>query len=382
VKPRASERRTALIHSDAYTRFDYGPEHPLRMERLGLTWRLMQAYGLTSLPGATVHAPPPADEAEIAAYHTQDYIDVLKASDGGDTPPGAEMYGLGRGDNPVFPGLWRVAQLVAGGSLLAADLVGRGDVQRAFHFAGGLHHAHADRASGFCYVNDPVLAILRLKRHGLRVAYVDIDAHHGDGVQEAFYADPDVLTISTHERGDRLFPGTGFVEEVGEAGAVGYSVNLPLEAFTDSEIFLEAFEAVVPPLLGSFRPDVIVAQLGIDAHRTDPLTHLALDIQGFARAVQRIADLSPRLVALGGGGYDLRNVARGWTLAWAIVNGLELPTELPATFREDLERYGFETPYLLDEPLRLREETRARVHEYVTRQVAAVRRVIFPLHGL
>jgi acetoin utilization protein AcuC len=382
VKAGASERRTALIHSDAYAEFDYGPEHPLRMERLGLTWRLMQAYGLTSLPGATVHAPRPADEAEIAEYHTQDYIDVLKAADSGRTPQGAAVYGLGRGDNPVFPGVWRVAQLVAGGSLLAADLVGRGEVERAFHFAGGLHHAHADRASGFCYVNDPVLAILRLKRHGLRVAYVDIDAHHGDGVQEAFYADPEVLTISTHERGDRLFPGTGFVEEVGEAGAVGYSVNLPLEAFTDSEVFLAAFEAVVPPLLAAFRPDVIVAQLGIDAHRTDPLTHLALDIQGFARAVQRIADLSPRLVALGGGGYDLRNVARGWTLAWAIVNGLELPTEMPATFREDLERYEFETPYLLDEPLRLHEDTRKRVNEYVNRQVAAVRRVIFPLHGL
>ena len=378
----ASQRRTALLHSEAYAEFDYGSEHPLRMERLGLTWRLMQAYGLTALPNAIVRAPAPASESEIAEFHTQDYIDVLKAADGGREPREAALYGLGRGDNPVFPGLWRVAQLVAGGSLLAADLVGRGEVERAFHFAGGLHHAHAGRASGFCYVNDPVLAILRLRRHGLRVAYVDIDAHHGDGVQEAFYGDPDVLTISTHERGDRLFPGTGFVEEVGEGDGVGYSVNLPLEAFTDSEIFLAAFESVVPPLLASFRPDVIVAQLGIDAHRTDPLTHLALDIQGFARAVQRIAELAPRLVALGGGGYDLRNVARGWTLSWAILNDLELPAEMPATFGADLERYEFETAHLLDEPLRLNEQTRQRVNEYVTRQVAAVKRVIFPLHGL
>ena len=381
-KSGSSERRTALVHSEAYAEFDYGPEHPLRMERLGLTWRLMQAYGLTSLPNAIVRSPEPAQESEIAEFHTQDYIDVLKAADTGREPRAAALYGLGRGDNPVFPGVWRVAQLVAGGSLLAADLVGRGEVERAFHFAGGLHHAHAARASGFCYVNDPVLAILRLRRYGMRVAYVDIDAHHGDGVQEAFYADPDVLTISTHERGDRLFPGTGFVEEVGEGDAVGYAVNLPLEAFTDSEIFLPAFEAVVPPLLAVFRPDVIVAQLGVDAHRTDPLTHLALDIQGFARAVQRIAELAPRLVALGGGGYDLRNVARGWTLSWAILNDLELPAEMPATFGADLERYEFETAHLLDEPLRLNEQTRQRVNEYVTRQVAAVKRVIFPLHGL
>ena len=374
--------KTALVHSDAYTEFDYGPEHPLRMERLGLTWRLMQAYGLTSLPGTTVVTPGPAEESEIAEFHTQDYIDVLKAADSGQIPRNADVYGLGYGDNPVFPGLWRVARLIAGGSLLAADLIARGDVQRAFHFAGGLHHAHAARASGFCYVNDPVLAILRLRRHGLRVAYIDIDAHHGDGVQEAFYADPDVMTISTHERGDRLFPGTGFVEEVGEAGGVGYSVNLPLEAFTDSDIFLAAFEDVVPPLMRSFRPDAVVAQLGIDAHRTDPLTHLALDVQGFARAVQRIADMSPRLVALGGGGYDLRNVARGWTLAWAVLNDHELPAELPDSFRADIERYEFEAPFLLDAPVALHDETRRRVNEYVTRQVAAVRRLIFPLHGM
>ncbi len=374
--------KTALVHSNAYGEFDYGPEHPLRMERLALTWRLMEAYGLTSLPDTVLRAPEPADEAAIAEFHTQDYIDVLKAADAGREPPHAADYGLGFGDNPVFPGIWRVARLIAGGSLLAAEMVARGEVVRAFHFAGGLHHAHAARASGFCYVNDPVLAILRLRRHGLRVAYVDIDAHHGDGVQEAFYADPDVLTISTHERGDRLFPGTGFVDEAGALNAVGYSVNLPLEAFTDSEIYLAAFEAIVPPLLKSFRPDVVVAQLGIDAHRTDPLTHLALDIQGFARAVQRITELAPRLVALGGGGYDLRNVARGWALAWAILNDTELPAELPAAFAPDLERYEFDSPFLLDEPVRLHEDTRRRVAEYVNRQVAAIRRLIFPLHGL
>ena len=197
-----------------------------------------------------------------------------------------------------------------------------------------------DRASGFCIYNDPAIVCAQLADRGMRVAYVDIDAHHGDGVQAAFYRDPNVLTISTHERGERLFPGTGFVNETGEGAGVGYSVNLPLEAYTDSAVYLPAFEEVVPPLLDAFKPDVVVAQLGIDAHRTDPLTHLQLDIQGFVRAVRRITELSPQLLALGGGGYDLQNVARGWTAAWAAINDRELPNELPASYAETARSAG------------------------------------------
>jgi acetoin utilization protein AcuC len=375
--------KTALVHSEAWAQFDYGPQHPLRMERLGLTWRLMQAYGLTRLPHAAVHTPVPAAERDIGVFHAPEYLAALKAANAGAQPPGGGVFGLGPGDNPVFRGLWEAARLVAAGSLLAADLVAGGKVDRAFHFAGGLHHAMPDRASGFCYVNDAVLAILRLREHGLRVAYVDIDAHHGDGVQAAFYADPHVLTISTHERGERLFPGTGFVHELGEGDAAGFSVNLPLEAYTDAEVYLPAFEAVVPPLLARFRPDVIVAQLGIDAHRTDPLTHLALDVQGFARAFARLLPLAPRLVALGGGGYDVRNVARGWTAAWAILNDVELADELPAAFDEDIRRFGFTSRRLWDEPApALPPEIGRAVRDYVDRQVDAVQRTVFPYHQL
>src|SRR5467141_1994564 len=374
--------KTALVHSDAWTRFDYGPTHPLRMERLGLTWRLMEAYGLTKLPNATVRAPGPASESAIRLWHTQEYLEVLTAANGGFAPQRAERYGLGAGDNPVFPGLWDAARLCAGGSLLAAELVASEKVTRAFHFAGGLHHALPGRASGFCYVNDAVLAILHLRSRGLRVAYVDIDAHHGDGVQYAFYDDPTVLTISTHERGDYLFPGTGFVEEAGKGAGLGYSVNLPLEPFTDSSVYLPAFEQIVPPLLRAFRPDVVVAQLGIDSHRTDPLTHLALDVQGFARAVSRIAELSPKLVCLGGGGYDLQNVARAWTAAWAVLNGVELPAALPASFAADVRRYHFPTDSMWDPPDPLPEHRHVRAQEYAERQVDAIRRTIFPLHKL
>ena len=373
---------TALVHSHEWARFDYGSEHPLRMERLALTWRLMEAYGLTRLPDARLAVPDLAGEDAIARYHTQEYLDVLKASDSGQAPAIACRYGLGPGDNPVFPGIWEAARLSAGGSLLGARLIADGQVTHAFHFAGGLHHAMRDRASGFCYVNDAVLAILFLRSRGLRVAYVDIDAHHGDGVQHAFYDDPNVLTISTHERGDRLFPGTGFVEETGEGEGVGYSVNLPLDVLTTSGIYLPAFEAVVPPLVTKFRPDVVVAQLGIDSHRTDPLTHLALDVQGFGRAFARILTLAPRVLALGGGGYDLENVARAWTLAWALINDVELSAELPPIFLDQASWFRFRSLSLWDPPAPPDKERCLHAREYVERQVDAIRRLIFPIHDL
>ena len=374
--------KTALVYSEEWRRFDYGPEHPLRMERLGLTWGLMEAYGLTTLPRAKVLAPDPADVEEVARFHAPEYIDILRAVSAGDWVPHASRYGLGAGDNPIFPGLWESAQLAAGGSLLAAALVADGEADRAFHFAGGLHHAMPDRASGFCYVNDAVLAILALRRRGLRVAYVDIDAHHGDGVQFAFYGDPNVLTISTHERGDRLFPGTGFVDEMGQAEGLGFAVNLPLQPYTDDGVYTPAFDAVVPPLLRAFEPDVLVLQLGIDSHRTDPLTHLALTVQGFDGAVRRLLGWAPRVVALGGGGYDLPNVARAWTAAWAAMNGIALDAALPAAAHAEMRRFGLSTLSLWDPPAELPADTRSWAEEYAMRQVRSIRERIFPLHRL
>jgi acetoin utilization protein AcuC len=374
--------RTAIVHSDDWRRFDYGPEHPLRMERLGLTWRLMDAYGLTALPQAKVVAPDVAPVEAVTRFHTREYVDILRAVSAGDWVPHAARYGLGPGDNPIFPGLWEAAQLAAGGSIRAAQLVAEGEVDRAFHFAGGLHHAMPDRASGFCYVNDAVLAIMTLRRRGLRVAYVDIDAHHGDGVQFAFYDDPDVLTISTHERGDRLFPGTGFVDEIGQGPGVGYSVNLPLQPFTDDSVYEPAFEAVVPPLLRAFAPDALVLQLGIDSHRTDPLTHLALTVQGFLRALRRLLEFAPRVVALGGGGYDLANVARAWTGAWAVLNDMTLAEALPTALHRDLRALGLEKPTLSDPPAAVEPETLRWAQEYAARQVESLREQVFPIHGL
>ncbi len=374
--------KTALVHSEEWRRFDYGPEHPLRMERLALTWRLMEAYGLTSGPKLKVLTPEPASIEAVTRFHSREYIEILRAVSAGDWVPHAARYGLGAGDNPIFPGLWEAAALAAGGSLRASQLVLDHEVTRAFHFAGGLHHAMRELASGFCYVNDAVLAIMELRRRDWKVAYVDIDAHHGDGVQFAFYTDPRVLTISSHERGDRLFPGTGFVEEMGEGAGLGYSVNLPLQPYTDDAVYEPAFEAVVPPLLRAFEPDVVVLQLGIDSHRTDPLTHLAWTVQGFTKIVTRLLELSPRVVALGGGGYDLPNVARAWTAAWAAMNGVELPAEIPRACHKDLAAHGLKSMRLWDPPLELPADTRQWAEDYAMRQIKAIREHIFPLHGL
>jgi acetoin utilization protein AcuC len=373
--------KTALVHSEAYQRFDYGPTHPLRMERLGLTHALMEAYGLTTLPGTRVVAPVPASESAVRGFHTAEYVEVLRAASAGQEIPLPARRGLGPGDNPIWPGLYEASVLACGGSILAAELVASGEVTRAFAFAGGLHHAMPDRASGFCYLNDVVLAIQALHARGLRVCYVDIDAHHGDGVQAAFYRSADVLTISTHERGERLFPGTGFVDEIGEGPGRGYAVNLPLEAYTGDQVYLEAFDAVVPPLVRAFGPDVVVAQLGIDSHLTDPLTHLALSVDGFAVAVERIVGLAPRLVALGGGGYDLANVARAWTWAWALMNEVTLPGTLPADFVAAAARHLQGRTTLGDALPPMPPDVVRRAREYAGRQVAELERRVFPILG-
>ena len=215
-----------------------------------------------------------------------------------------------------------------------------GEGEMAFNIAGGLHHAMRSRASGFCYVNDPVIVILKLINRGKRVAYIDIDAHHGDGVQKAFYQTDQVLTISLHESGYSLFPGSGFEYEIGEGEGEGYSVNLPFLPYTDDEVYLWAFEEIVPPLIRAFQPDVVVTQLGVDTFYNDPLTNLHLSIFGFEKVVRRIKDLAQRWVALGGGGYDVSNVARAWTLAWAVMNGIELSEELPGSYLEKAAGVG------------------------------------------
>ncbi len=340
--------KAAFVHAEDVARFSYGASHPLKPIRLKLTFELVKACGLL-LPGdPRLVVPEPATREDLLAFHTPDYVAMLEASNSGAEPAGAAAYGLGYGDNPVFPGMFDWSLLVAGSSLRAADLVEGGEASIAFNMSGGLHHAMAGRASGFCYVNDPVLAIMLLVSRGRRVAYIDIDAHHGDGVQAAFYHTDRVLTISLHETGETLFPGTGFAGETGAGAGKGYSVNVPLLAGSGDEEFVRAFTGTVPREIERFRPDVVVSQLGVDTFRGDPLAHLEVTTKGFSAMVEMIKGLCPKWLALGGGGYDVANVARAWTLAWAIMNDVEAPQDIPSSFLKQFPAAGFRDNKLRD----------------------------------
>ena len=334
--------KSAFIYTDAYLDYDYGPTHPLRIIRLKLTYDLIIAYGLLDLPSVQFIPTVKAEEKDSATFHSEEYLNILKQGNDGILLGDASLYGLGPGDNPIFPGLYDWSLLVTGATLQAVDFVAAGKGEIAFNIAGGLHHAMRSRASGFCYINDPVIGIMRLLSQGKRVVYIDIDAHHGDGVQKAFYETNQVLTISLHESGHTLFPGTGFEYEIGEGEGEGYSVNLPFPPYTGDEVYLWAFEEVVPELVHTFQPDVVVTQLGVDTFYDDPLTSIHLSILGYEKVLKKIKDLAPRWVALGGGGYNISNVARAWTLAWAIMNGIELKDQLPESFLREAEKMGVE----------------------------------------
>ncbi len=373
--------KTAFFYSDQLVQFDYGPDHPLKVFRLKLARDLIDSVGLLTAGLTTTVEPEAADEEDLLLFHDIDYIGMLKAVNSGITMPGAEYFGLGPGDNPVFRGVFDWSRLVAGASLQAAAMIDSGEADIAFNIAGGLHHARASRASGFCYVNDPVIAILSLLRRGRRVAYIDIDAHHADGVQDAFYSTDKVLTISIHETGETLFPGTGFEGETGEGEGRGYSLNIPLPPFSDDELFLHAFSSVVPDAIEKFRPDVIVSQLGVDSFRSDPLTHLNYTTNGFCTAVREIRAMSKKWVALGGGGYDAANVARAWTLAWAVMNDADIADEVPPDFLLSRMDGGFFPVKMRDEPFRLNGPDKERMREDVDRVITHTREKTLPLIG-
>jgi len=332
----------AFLYTDAYLDYDYGPTHPLRIIRLKLTYGLIKSYGLLDLPSVQFIPTIKAEEKDLAAFHSEEYLNILKQANEGYPMEDAYFYGLGPGDNPIFPGLFNLSLLLTGATLQAVDFVADGKGEIAFNIAGGLHHAMRARASGFCYINDPVIGIMRLLNRGKRVAYIDIDAHHGDGVQKAFYETNQVLTISLHESGHTLFPGTGFEYEIGEGEGEGYSVNLPFPPHTEDEVYVWVFDEVVPELVHAFKPDVVVTQLGVDTFYDDPLTNLHLSIFGFERILKKIKNLAPRWIALGGGGYNISNVARAWTLAWAVMNGIELNEKLPESFLKEAVEFGIE----------------------------------------
>ncbi len=369
--------RAAYVYSDALSTHVLRSDHPMRPVRLARTAALLRAYGAFDGSHGKLVEPRPATREELVSFHTATYVEAVELLSAGKSTDGARFGFSSLGDNPIYEGMYEAALLSTGASVQAAELVADGTVAAAFSPAGGLHHAMAGSASGFCIFNDPVVAINVLRKRGLRVAYVDIDVHHGDGVQAAFYGDADVLTISTHESGRWLFPGTGHVRETGEGAGAGYAVNLPLFPYTDDDVFLEAFDAVVPPLVKAFAPDVLATQLGVDTHVSDPLAHLGLTTNGYVAAIERFAALGYPWLAFGGGGYDLDVVARCWTLAYGVMRGQAWPDELPEGAAEFLT-----SPALREAPAAVDEAVQARARRFTQDQVDELRRSLFPLHGI
>ena len=372
--------RAAFIYDDVLSRHELRSDHPMRPVRLRYTYELLQEYSAFDHPNAVLHDPRMATDQELLWLHTTEYVTAVKAlgSDATDNIDAARFGFSTQGDNPVYPNMFEAAALSTGASLVAAEMVSNKTVDAAFNISGGLHHAGANQASGFCVFNDPALAVHYFLSQGHRVAYVDIDAHHGDGVQEAFYNDERVLTISIHESGQWLFPGTGSVTEMGEGSGRGFSVNLPLYPYTIDDDYVDAFAQVVPPLVAAFAPDILVTQLGIDSYHNDPLTHLQVTTEGYIETVRQLAGLGLPWLALGGGGYDLSAVARAWTLVYGVMLGTEWPDQLPIAFSKEHRVARLRDQLSPEVPSEIRIDAR----RYMEDVVGAIRQQIFPLHGL
>ena len=390
---------TCTLHvawDEQLTEYDFGPGHPLAPVRVELTMELARALGVLTAAQVSVAAPSPATDAELELVHNADYIAVVRRAGGPAGPdPSVLRFGLGTQDDPVFPGMHEASALVAGATLAAARAMWSGSAQHAANIAGGLHHAMAGHASGFCVYNDPAIAIAWLLKQGAeRIGYVDIDVHHGDGVQAAFYNDPRVLTISLHEHPAYLFPGTGRPSESGGPDAEGSAVNVALPPGTRDAGWLRAFHAVVPPLLRSFQPQLLVSQHGCDTHWLDPLANLQLtiDAQRAAHAaIHRLAHeiTDGRWLLTGGGGYELVQVVpRTWThlLAEAAGEPIDPAAQTPGAWREYVERRtGREAPEQMTEgspaeyvPF----ESGFDPGDPVDQAILATQRAIFPSHGM
>ena len=332
-----------LVFGPRSTDYDFGPGHPLTPRRFGPGIDLLRSVGAE--PGL---APDPAPDAELRWCHSAEYIEVVRRFSA--DPFGPTEAGIGMSDNPPFADMHEASAAVAGGSIRAMEAILRGDVEHAFHPGGGLHHAMRDRAWGFCIYNDPALAIARARADGLRVLYIDLDVHHGDGVQALFWGDRGVQTFSIHESGRYLFPGTGDADEVGDGTAAGTVINVPLPPYTGEDAWYPIVESYLPVLAAAFGPDLIVSQHGADSHAWDPLAHLNVTTTAQGKAARLVDAVAHRFaggrwLATGGGGYDAyRVVPRTWALTWLAGAHRDAPSRIAEAWRErwadEAARYG------------------------------------------
>lgn len=385
---------TLVVWDDVFTAYDFGPTHPLRPLRLELTMALAGQLGVLDRAGVTVRAPHEAGDDLLEMVHDPLYIASVRRAPDDVVGRLSQRWGLGPGDNPIFPRMHEASALVTGASVDAARAVWAGSAEHAVNLSGGLHHAMRDRASGFCIYDDPAVAIAWLLQAGAtKIAYVDVDVHHGDGVEAAFWDDPRVLTVSMHESGRTLFPGTGWPGDVGGAAAAGSNVNVALPTGTGDAEWLRAFDAVVPPVLRAFGPQVLVTQHGCDTHALDPLAHLLMSVDGQRMAYAALHALAHELcggkwVVLGGGGYEpVQVVPRAWTHLLAEVTGAAVDGQTPDDWRDlASERGGEFAPTAMSDgktPAFLPwEGGSGDPADPVDRAVAETRANVFPLLGL
>jgi acetoin utilization protein AcuC len=381
-----------VVWEPAMTAYDFG-DHPLDPVRCELTIALAGDLGVLNRENVQVVSAEPAERRTLRLVHEEAYLHAVQVAPG---DPFFRGWGLNTSDNPIFEGMHEAASLISGMSVRAAEAVWNGEALHAVNVAGGLHHAMPNHASGFCVYNDPAIAIARLLELGAeRVAYVDIDVHHGDGVQAVFWDDPRVLTVSLHESPISLFPGTGFSTETGGAGAEGMAVNVPLPAGTGDAGWLRAFHAVVPSVVRAFRPQILVSQCGCDSHFRDPLANLALSVEGQRAAqlaMRRLAHelCDGRWVVFGGGGYGLVDVVpRTWSHLLATATGSPLQTTYatPNSWRElaASRRPAARVPTVMGDGAAATYQPWEPGNERtdpVDRSIMATRRAVFPLHGL
>ena len=372
-----------LIYHPAYSTYDLGADHPFSPLRVSMVVDLLGELGH---PLDFVR-PEAATLRDVLTVHGETYVRAVAALARGEGEEDPAIFGLGTPDNPLFPGMHEAASLICGGTLEAVRIATEGPPAKALHLGGGLHHARPSMASGFCIYNDLAIAIRQALDRGLRVAYLDLDVHHGDGVQDIFYDTDRVLTISLHESGQYLFPGTGSLHEMGSGPGRGRAVNLPLEPFTEDESYLECFDAVVPEALAWFRPDLLLVQAGADAHFQDPLADLMLTTRGYEKLFRRVMALSDsfaggRLAVTLGGGYSLSATPRVWTVLSLVLLGLEIPSALHEAWRQRWERrIGAPVPAELPDaspafpPIPRREEIARHNRHTASRVLEAARRL-------
>ncbi|GAB3849044.1 acetoin utilization protein AcuC [Nesterenkonia populi] len=383
---------TAVVWDPALLDYRFTAAHPMDPVRLELTEQLCAQLGVLDAENVITITPELATAEQLGSIHEAGYLDAVREADANGVA--SEEHGLGTEDTPVFPQMHQGAARIAGGTAALAEGIASGRFARGVNFAGGMHHAHAGRAGGFCIYNDVALAAQTLLDAGFRrIAYIDVDAHHGDGTQQIFYADPRVMTVSVHQSGANLFPFSGYPNETGTGEAAGMSVNLALPEETDDAGFLRGFHALVPAVLDAFEPEVILSQHGADAHAQDPMSDLRLSLEGQRRIALDIAELAERhcagrWIATGGGGYAVHGIVpRAWTHLTAVVAGSPIPPDakVPRGWQEELTHLGVDPPTSMGdgaEPVFRSWEDGYDPENAVDRAIIQTRKEIFPLWGL